>query len=77
MGSAQLLVHTGLLLGAPHTLVLGVCVLTETAVLPPQGAVVQSDYDRKKLISRVLWILRMIYTGVNALNESCFPKMPL
>ena len=39
---AQLLVHTRLLLGAPHTLVLiVVCVLTQTTVLPPHGAVVQ------------------------------------
>ncbi len=41
--AAQLLVHTRLLLGAPHTPVLWVGVLTETAVLPPHGAVVQGD----------------------------------
>lgn len=53
---AQLLVHTRLLLGAPHTPVLWVGVLTETAVLPPHGAVVQGDCrgsrEGKKQISK-------------------------
>lgn len=37
----QLFVDTGLPLDAPHTPVLGVCVLTQAAVLPAQRAVVQ------------------------------------
>lgn len=48
VGIAQLLVHACLLLGAPHTPVLWVGVLAETAVLPPHGAVVQGDCREEK-----------------------------
>lgn len=40
---AELLIHTRLLLAAPHTLVLWVGVLTKTTVVPFNGTVVQCD----------------------------------
>lgn len=40
---AELLVHTRLLLAAPHTLVLWVGVLAETTVAPLDAAVVEGD----------------------------------
>lgn len=46
--SAQLLVHTGFLFGAPHTAVLLVGVLAEATVLPAHGAVVQCDCGQEK-----------------------------
>lgn len=45
-GDAALLVHTRAALSAPHTLVFGIGVFTQTAVLTSQRAVIQSDYKK-------------------------------
>lgn len=55
---AQLLVHTCILLGAPHTAVLWVGVLTEATVLPPHGAIVQCDCRGQK--TNIFLYLKML-----------------
>lgn len=72
--TAQLLIHTRLLLGAPHTAVLWVRVLTEAAVLPPHGAVVQSDYEKKKLIRCLIVDTTHNCNWCSCINSSCYPK---
>lgn len=53
MRTAQLLVHTGFLLAAPHTAVLLVGVLAEATVLPAHGAVVQCDCGQEKTSTKL------------------------
>lgn len=81
-GRAQFLVHTGLLLGTPHTAVLLVSVLAQAAVLPAHWAIVQrhcgdiGTFGHKRftpcqLIS-CFWVDRLKNTWATEGSVHCF-----